>query len=285
MLTCFIGLRLPWQGLELLRKHVRREPVFLAIDNVTGDESSLREAREYLEVGFHPKSKILITSTSLVNVQDLLPGSQFCMAMPRLRVKEAAEIFLKSAAPMKSISGLTDEEQRIVGLCIQQCLVEAEDYGDFCEPDVEEKQLLIDCRESRRSYHPLALSALGDFFRRYSSNTHMLRWKDHLEKNVDLFKDVWSSPDGIGRIIGLQFSILHPSEQLLFLDIALYLKFFSAEEEEGYLQRSRWLERVSKLHDVTAAVMERKVSTIWTESFRPKTSFVSKEVVLGTSFL
>ncbi|KAG0561331.1 hypothetical protein KC19_9G056000 [Ceratodon purpureus] len=244
------------QGLELMRAHVHREPVFLAIDNVTGDESLLREAREYLKVGFHPKSRILITSRSKANIHDLLPGSRFCMAMPRLWVKEAGEIFLRSAAPMKSMSGLTDEERRIVGLCIQQCLVDAEECEAFCEPDVEEKRLFIesDVWESGwKSYHPLALSALGDVFRRYSSDTHMLRWKDHLETSRDPFKDFWSSPDGIGKIIGLQFSSLHPSEQLLFLDIALYSKFFF---------RSRWLEWVSELHDVTVAVMERRLQDL-----------------------
>ncbi|KAG0561334.1 hypothetical protein KC19_9G056300 [Ceratodon purpureus] len=265
------------QGMELLRDHVHREPVFLAIDNVIGDESSLAEAREYLKVGFHPHSRILITSRSKSNVQELLSGGEFCIAMPRLRVNEAGEIFLRSAAPMRSISGLTDEERRIVGLCIQQCLFESEGYESdsvcwdsdndevSCEPHVEEKKLLSmsDVWESGwKSYHPLALSALGDFFRRYSSNLHILGWKDHLEKNVDPFKDFWSSPDGIGKIIGLQFSSLHPREQLLFLDIALYSKFFSAYENGFDLHRSRWLEWVSELHDVTAAVMERRLQDL-----------------------
>ncbi|KAG0605382.1 hypothetical protein M758_9G054400 [Ceratodon purpureus] len=254
------------QGLELLRDHVHREPVFLAIDNVTGDESSLREAREYLMLGFHPKSRMLITSRSVVNVQDLLSGSQFCMAMPRLRVKEAGEIFLRSAAPMKSMSGLTDEERRIVGLCIQQCLVEAEGEEVSCELNVEEKQLIFksDLWELRgRSYHPVALSALGDFFRRYSSNTPMLRWKDQLRPSRDPFKDVWSFPDGIGRIIGLQFSSLHPSEQLLFLDIVLYSRdFFVFLVNFNIDYRYRWLDWVSELHDVSAAVMERKLQDL-----------------------
>ncbi|KAG0614204.1 hypothetical protein M758_6G158700 [Ceratodon purpureus] len=265
---------------ELLRVHVHREPMFLAIDNVIGDESSLAEAREFLKVGFHPQSRILITSRSKANVQELLSGGEFCIAMPRLRVNEAGEIFLRSAAPMRSISGLTDEERRIVGLCIQQCLFESEGNVVSCEPHVEEKGLFIesDVWESGwMSYQPLALSALGDFFRRNSSNSHILRWKDHLEKNVDPFKDVWSSPDGIERIIGLQFSSLHPSEQLLFLDIALYTRIFFDSVVNYDLQRS-WLEWVSELHDVTVAVMERKRSTILC-SVAPILSSVSKEVL------
>ncbi|KAG0626642.1 hypothetical protein M758_2G140400 [Ceratodon purpureus] len=170
------------QGLELLRDHVHREPVFLAIDNVTGDESSLREAREYLEVGFHPKSRILITSRSVVNIRDLLPGSQFCMAMPGLWAKEAGEIFLRSAAPMKSIFGLTEEERRFVEICINKCIFDLEGVVVWCEPDVGMMRQLISQTGvwASNSYHPLALSALGDFFRRYSNGTHMLRWKDHL---------------------------------------------------------------------------------------------------------
>ncbi|KAG0623404.1 hypothetical protein M758_3G172500 [Ceratodon purpureus] len=253
------------QGLELLRDHVHREPVFLAIDNVTSNESSLREAREYLEVGFHPKSRILITSRSKATVQDLLFGGEFCMAMPRLRVKEAGEIFLRSAAPMKSMSGLTDEERRIVGLCIQQCLFESEGDEVSCEPDVEEKQLLSErdlWESSSGSYHPLALSALGDFFRRYSSKTHLVRWKDHLETSRDPFKDVWSSANGIGRIIGLQFSSLHPREQLLFLDVALYMRGFIHLLEDKNLYGSRWLELVSELHDDAVSVMERQLQDL-----------------------
>ncbi|KAG0561314.1 hypothetical protein KC19_9G054500 [Ceratodon purpureus] len=244
------------QGLELLRVHVHREPVFLALDNVTGDEGSLREVREYLEVGFHPKSRILITSRSLVNVQDLLPDSQFCMAMPRLSVKEAGEIFLRSAAPMKSMSGLTDEERRIVWRCIQQCIqFESEDHDE------------VSCGLGRHllwqscfgSYHPLALSALGDFCRRYSINSHMLRWTDHLENTSgDPFKEVWRCPTGIGRMIGLQFSSLHPSEQLLFLDIALYATSRSESDPSGI----RWLEWVSELHHVAVPVMERQLQDL-----------------------
>ncbi|KAG0605393.1 hypothetical protein M758_9G055500 [Ceratodon purpureus] len=246
------------QGLKLLRVHVHREPVFVALDNVTGDVFSLREARRYLQVRFHPKSRILITSRSVVNVRDLLPGSQFCMAIPRLTVEEAGEIFLRSAAPMRSISGLTDEERRIVGLCIQQCLVEAD--GD------EEKQLSIESDVWGRIYHPLALSALGDFFHRLSSNSHILRWKDHLKTRKDLIKDVLSHPNVIERMIGLQFSILYPSDQLLFLDIALYSRSFGLSERlKGSSKRrirSRWLEWVSELHGVTAAVMERRLQDL-----------------------
>jgi hypothetical protein len=138
MVACFTGSRLPWQGLELMRVHVHREPVFLAIDNVTGDECSWKEAQQYLMLGFHPLSRILITSRCEANVQDLLPGVNFCMAVPRLRVQEAGEIFLKSAAPMKSIFGLTDEERRIVGLCIQQCLFAAEGCDVSFERDADE---------------------------------------------------------------------------------------------------------------------------------------------------
>ncbi|KAG0606089.1 hypothetical protein M758_9G112900 [Ceratodon purpureus] len=249
------------QGLELMRVHVHREPVFLAIDNVTGDEISLGEAREYLMVGFHPQSRILITSRSEANVQELLSGIEFCMPMPRLRVKEAGEIFLRSAAPMKSISELTDDEQRIVGICIQQCLFESESDEVSCELDVEEKQLLSDSDfrgSDWRSYHPLALSALGDFFRRYSSNTHMLRWKDHLETSGDPLKDVWSSQNSIGRKLGLQFRSLHPREQLLFLDIALYMSSSFWSDPSG----SRWLEWISELHDVDVPVMARKLQDL-----------------------
>jgi hypothetical protein len=101
---------------------MKREPVFLVIDNVTDVNSSWKEACGYLAVGFHPESRIVITSRSKENIRKLVVDIPFCVPMPRLSVMEAGELFLRSAAPSMSVFRLTDEQQRIVGLCIQQCL-------------------------------------------------------------------------------------------------------------------------------------------------------------------
>jgi hypothetical protein len=239
---------------------MKREPVFLAIDNVTNDESSWKEAHAYLMVGFHSESRIMITSRSKAIVQDLLPGVEFCMPMPSLSVKEAGAIFLKSAAPMKSIFMLTEEERRIVGLCIEQCLFESDQDGSGSSSDQDELRFLTGEHQSslrRNSYHPLALSALGDFFYRFIGNTHILSWKDHLDRSKHPVKDVWRCPS-IMSVIGLQFNILPPSEQLLFLDIPIYTE----DWVEWYqLTYHLWIECLARLHEETPTVMERKVST------------------------
>lgn len=219
---------------------MKREPVFLVIDNVTDDEHLQKEAHDYLMVGFHPESRIVITSRSKVILQDLVPDVKFCMPMPPLTQAEAGAIFLRSSAPMKSITMLTDEERTIIGLCIQQCLFESDEDVFFWR---------------KKSYHPLALSALGDFFYRFHRNKSMLLWKDHLEKNKNLLKDVWKSKPSIMSIIDLQFSTLHPSEQLLFLDIALYRKHWDI------WGLRMWVEWLSGLHEEKPTVVERKVST------------------------
>ena len=244
-----------------MREYMKRDPVFLAIDNVTNDVSSRKEAHEYLMLGFHAGSRILIPSRSEVIVQDLLPGVKFCMSMPSLTVNEAGSIFLRSAAPMKSIFMLTDEEQRIVGLCIEQCLFESDQEESGSNSGQDELRFLtadhlLSLR--RNSYHPLALSALGDFFYRFSGNTHILRWEDHLERNKHLVKDVWRCPT-IMRVISLQFNILHPSEQLLFLDIGLFTEDLVEWHQLSY---HLWIEWLSRLHEETPTVLERKVSTI-----------------------
>ncbi|KAG0581319.1 hypothetical protein KC19_4G242500 [Ceratodon purpureus] len=246
------------QGLKQMREFMKREPVFLAIDNVTNDESSRKEAHAYLTVGFHAESRIIITSRSEVVVQDLLPGVKFCMPMPSLSVNEAGSIFLRSAAPMKSIFMLTDEERRIVGLCIEQCLFESDRDESGSSSDQDELRFLTTDHQlslRRNSYHPLALSALGDFFYRFIGSTHILHWKDHLERNEHPLKDVWRCPS-IMSVISLQFNILHPSEQLLFLDIALFTEDLVMWHQLTY---QSWIEWLSRLHEETPTVMERKL--------------------------
>ena len=241
-----------------MREYIKREPVFLVIDNVINDERSWKEAHDYLTVGFHPESRIVITSRSRVIVQDLLPDVQFCKPMPKLSEREAGEIFLKSAAPMKSYSSLTDEERRILKLCTKLCRFRTEE-----DPSYETRSVSLgddDERWRSYSYHPLALSALGDFFYRFISNKNMLLWKEHLAENKVLLNDVWKSSNVL-RIVGMQFSTFHQNEQLLFLDIVLYGKMWLEVTSERPQSFKAWLDWLSVLHEESPAVVERRVST------------------------
>jgi hypothetical protein len=252
------------------------EPVFLAIDNVTDDRISRSEVEEYLTVGFHPESRIMITSRSEIVVQDLVPGVEFCMPMPRLNVQEAEAIFLRSAAPTKSICALTAEERRVLGLCIQLCLFESDQGGlrsESCDDGLEFLSSEHVSTLRRKSYHPLALLALGDYFYRSAERSmeksHMLGWKDQLEKNEVCVKDVWKKPS-IRSIIHAQFNVLDPSEQLLFLDVAIYIDFWFYEQADYFFFRgvevcrddmmSRVVDLLCGLHGMKRMAMIGRVS-------------------------
>jgi hypothetical protein len=256
---------------------MKRGPIFLAIDNVSNDASSWKEAHEYLTVWFHPESRIMITSRSEVIVQDLLPGVEFCIRMPGLSVQEAGAIFLRSAAPTKSICALTDEERIVLGLCIQHCLFESDQDELVSDSGDDELQFLSSVHKRSllsESYHPLALSALGDFFYRFMGNSQMLRWKDQLEKNEVPVKDVWKEPS-IRSIIGLQFSALNPSEQLLFLDVALYIEYWESFMNKSLIIPWSRVDMLCGLHEETRTMMERKVSETLSLMMHPHTDSVN----------
>lgn len=178
----------------------RQSAVFLVIDDVASDQHSLDEARAYLEAGFCPKSRIMVTSTSQKIVIDLLSNSKFSKPVPALTEEEAGTIFLRTAAPGRILSALTVEERRNLGLCVEQCRFRRD--GVFYNDN---------------QYHSLALRALANYFRNQHMNRKSLSvWEKCLE-NVKR----GSSPD-LFDILELQFKSLDETEQLIFLDIALF---------------------------------------------------------------
>ncbi|KAG0576751.1 hypothetical protein KC19_5G105100 [Ceratodon purpureus] len=198
------------QGRTLMRNCLeqdrikRQSGVFLAIDNVSGDQRSLDEARAYLETGFCPKSKILVTSRGQNIVEGLLSHSKFCQPVPSLTQKEAETVFLKMAAPGRILSALTDEERRSLALCVEQCR--------FPRGRGLQYHFL-----GSRQYHPMAIRALANCFQNQAINKKSLSvWEKYLEAvdqgySLDLF-----------GILEMQFKSLEQIEQLFFLDIALF---------------------------------------------------------------
>lgn len=212
-------------------------------------------------LGSQRESRIMITFRSKVNVWDLVPDIGYCVAMPSLSWAEAGELFLRSAAPSKSIFGLSVEERRIVGLCIKECMYYDPDgsgEGSLIGDDEVGILFEVHVRNSRgKSFHPMALSVLGDFFRRYFSSRGMLGWTGYLEENKDPLWDVWKLRDGIGGIFGLQFHSLPSSEQLLLLDIAFFL---AGSYEEIYGEDHFVFTMLCRVHVETEGVMMRRVS-------------------------
>jgi len=217
----------------------KRGPMFLILDNITSNAHLLHEVQDYLKMGFPPKSRIMMTSSSKTILEDLLPNMELYMPMPTLMVEEARVLFLKHAAPMKAISELTRQEQNIFGICIQKCWFSSPEGG---------------------FYHPVALMALADFFSRLGrvKGNQLLVWMDHLEKEMDLVKDILRSSEDLFGILGLQFSTFDFSEKLLFLDLALYSGYFL--NVWNYHGGSiGWL---CRLHDESPTIIERKVSIL-----------------------
>lgn len=214
---------------------MKREPVFLVIDNITDDSASRMEALAYLEAGFHPHSKIMITSRSEDVVQALFtdPMSTFCKAMPNLTEEEAGFIFLKRAAPQRAIDTLTDEEKRVLKLCLGQC------------------RFSSDGRPIRgKQYHPLALRALAVYYHEID-NINVLSWEKYFE-DLDKLKHSRESSDVFG-ILGLQFSTFDMKKKLLFLDLALYY----GTSWKSFENCVSWL---AEIHEERRRAMECQVS-------------------------
>lgn len=223
------------QGRKCLKDNMKREPVFLVIDNITDDSASRMEASAYLDAGFHPHSKIMITSRSEDIVQALFrdPNSTFCKAMPDLTEEEAGFIFLQRAAPRKALDACTDEEKRVLKLCLRQCCFSSH------EGPIREQQ-----------YHPLALRALAVYYHEID-NMNILSWEKHLE-DLDKLKHSRESSDVFG-ILGLQFSTFDTRKKLLFLDLALYY----GTSWKSLKNCVRWL---ADIHEDTRRAIECQVS-------------------------
>ena len=215
--------------------------VFLVIANVSGDQHSLDEARTYLEAGFCPKSRIMVTSTGQTIVTDLLSDSKFCKPVPDLTEEEAGTVFLRIASPGRVLSTLSVEEIRNLRLCVEQCRFSRD--GTFYND---------------KPYHPLALRALANFFRNQQINKKSLSvWKKYLE---DVKR---GSTPGLFDILELQFKSLDQSEQLIFFDIALYgEEWLTSIFECTHPGFDDWVTWLAGLHmDTTAASVEEIVST------------------------
>lgn len=225
---------------ELLKLEKERDqqpvPVLLVIDNVGSDHHSYDATRAYLQAGFPPGSRIMVTSRGRNIVESLLQDVRFCKPVPGLTDEEAQTVFLNIAASGTSVFALTDaDSKRILGLCVNQCRFSVD--GAF---------------RSDAQYHPLALKALANFcqskkFRKRS----LASWEEEL-------KAFNQGPRlGLFDILELQFTSMdRETEQLIFLDIALFGR-------EWYLTGgSDWWSWLAELHSTDLEAVEEIVSIL-----------------------
>jgi len=182
---------------------MKRQPVFLVIDNITNDRESQVEALAYLEARFHIKSMIMITSRSSDIVEELFPShlnATYCKALATLNEEEARLIFLRRSTPQKRLETFTIEEHNILRECLAQCQ--------------------FSFRNGERQYHPLALQALSDYYHKHDQ-LNVLTWKEHFG-DLDKLR-LSNTPSNIFGVLGLQFTTLALKEKLIFLDLCLYI--------------------------------------------------------------
>lgn len=205
------------QGWSLLQSRMKAHPVFLVIDNVSHDEESKEEVRNYLNVKHNPDSKIMVISRSSNVVEDLLGEPRFCCMIPCLKREEAAKIFLQRAAPQVEYSAITAEEKRVVISCIKEELFS---FPGRMQTDLN-GEMPSSCQNKARHYHPMTLRALGVYLHERSKASNLLSWSDYLPEYRTL-KGTREPYIRMFLALGLQFNTLDRMTQLMFLDLSLY---------------------------------------------------------------
>lgn len=177
---------------KYLKDRVQNERVFLVVENVS--QSSMKEAKFYVEGGYAHGSRVLVTSRNRSVIEKLFGGpkySDFCQSVPILNDIEAVQLFLAIGAPGKSITDLNDHEYGIV--------------SDCCAKSCFDDQL----------YHPSLLIARASYLERTADGHEIANW--NIETSIGahgVFHDVF-------RHALLEYdNNLSSSAKLIFMDLA-----------------------------------------------------------------
>lgn len=180
--------------------------MFLALDNVQPDAELLEEARKYLTIWGQAEANasvgngtiVIVTAQSIETLDKVGINSSNCLEMPDLVEEEARKLFLLYAAPDYD---LKPEDDRYVRYCLRLCYFsKGESAG--------------------KHYHPLALTALGNQLQ--SDEPDPSSWEKELSRD-DVFNQMHvEGGHPIFRILRRGFDMLHPDDQLLFVDVVLF---------------------------------------------------------------
>jgi hypothetical protein len=168
------------------------------VDNVPDDYKSIQAARKYLKGGYGDGSIILVTARSINILMKLNLAENQCLEMPDLEEDEARSIFLNET----SLLFENEVDDKLVRRCTQLC--------HFCKADGR-----------RWHYHPLALKVLGQ---QLGSNIKM--WEVQLSK-IDTVNQLEDVENAIFHILRSSFASLNRKQQLIFMDLALFLNYFT----------------------------------------------------------
>jgi hypothetical protein len=180
------------QCTTLLRKVIRKEKIFVAIDNLYDSTKIIDQAKTLLNFDYAEGSIVLITARSYDLLQILKVIERDCIEMPELNEDEAKLLFFHQIT-MPSKDGYDE----FVKSCIERCSFRKGDGNNY-------------------HYHPLALKVLS-----IQLGNDPYEWTEQLMK-LDTFNQFCEKKHPIFSILRKSFDDLSKEDQDLFMDIALF---------------------------------------------------------------
>lgn len=209
---------------DLLKREMKKQAIFLAIDNMSDNTKSIEQAKTFLTAGFANGSIVIVTarSSEVLKLCHLDIDESNCLGMPELQKDEAKSLFVEHAI-CDSETG-TEVDDEIIDRCLKRCYFRKGDGKSY-------------------HYHPLALKVLGIQLgcTKYDRN----KWAAGL-KEFDTFNRQREEEHPIFSILRKSFDILLPMDRMLFMDVALFLPDDNLYEfdREGNMSWFEWLSMV-----------------------------------------
>ncbi|KAG0562531.1 hypothetical protein KC19_9G153800 [Ceratodon purpureus] len=213
--------------LHALKDGLIKDPIFLALDNMSDHDASIAEVQSYLSARLPSGSIVMVTARSkdwLLRVRPYIDESK-CIQMPDLLLEEAKSLFTNSC----NLELSNDVDEHLILRCVERCYFQKEDGCGSCH------------------YHPLALDVLG---RQLSRLTDLNEWVILLDRiDEDIFNQSRENNHPIFSILRRSFDALSPGDQLLFMDVALYLPKLERLRAKSLLERLRAKSLLERLGD------------------------------------
>ncbi|KAG0606394.1 hypothetical protein M758_9G137800 [Ceratodon purpureus] len=181
---------------NLLRRRIRQQQVFLALDNVW--QQSVEEAKIYLRAGFHHGSIVMVTARSIDILSRLNIDKGGCLEMPELNEEDAKWLFLHHAAP--ELQFINEDEEQKIQYCVKHCQFhKGANMGQH--------------------FHPLALKVLGAQLGSLGRDPSI--WVENLSKD-DKFNQFREREHPLFSILRRGYDSLCKDDQILFMDGVLF---------------------------------------------------------------
>lgn len=191
----------------------------------------MKQVDQYLSAKLPPGSVVMVTTRSkelLLNMRKYFNPNN-CMEMPELNLEEAKALFVKSC-------NFGDEEKindRLIERCVMRCCFQKDDlyksdhsfyqgYQNYpiYNDDEDNDNYYNRIRQYAHHYHPLALEVLGREFGQIARSL----WNRQLRNiDEDIFNQTRGNIHPIFSILRKSFDTLSQEDQLLFMDVALFL--------------------------------------------------------------